>query len=77
MTTVSAQAQFLISAAFLYLKSAGVLCAMMNFTLPPLQVIQAISVLALPPMARKYDLADHGKLLRAGHIVTLGLTSAH
>jgi O-antigen/teichoic acid export membrane protein len=74
MTTVSAQAQFLISAAFLDLKSAGVLRAMMNFTLPPLQVIQAVSILALPPMSRKFDSGDHRDFLRMGHIVTLGLT---
>jgi O-antigen/teichoic acid export membrane protein len=74
MITVSSQAQFLISAAFLDLKSAGVLRAMMNFTLPPLQVIQAVSILALPSMSRKFDSGDHRDFLRMGHIVTLGLT---
>lgn len=74
MGTLSAQAQYFMSAAFLDLKSAGVLRAMMNFTLPPVQVVQAVSILALPSMARKYDSGDFRGFLRTGHIVALGLT---
>jgi O-antigen/teichoic acid export membrane protein len=74
MGTLAAQAQYLISAAFLDLKSAGILRAMMNFTLPPVQVVQAVSILALPSMSRKYDSGNYRDFLRVGHIVALGLT---
>jgi O-antigen/teichoic acid export membrane protein len=75
MGTLATQAQYFLSAAFLDLKSAGVLRAMMNFTLPPMQVVQAVSILALPTMSRKYDSGNYKDFLRAGHIVALGLTA--
>ncbi len=63
-------AQTVAVAAWLDLESAGTLRAMMNFVLPMTQVVTAMSVLALPSLARNFATGNLASLRRNAVLVT-------